>query len=97
MPRKVCIVGSGSLASNPRLLKEAEALHGAGYDVTAVACDYTDALRSADDAIVRSVPWTVRRVPRPRLGRYTSRAATIAARMLGRMGIDPPVAIAAEA
>src|SRR6516162_4870578 len=44
MPRKVCIVSSGNLASNPRLLKEADALHEAGYAVTAVVCDYTVSL-----------------------------------------------------
>ena len=65
MPRRICIVGSGSLSSNPRLLKEADALQAAGYDVTAVACDYTDALRSADDEIAANEPWHVKRVSRP--------------------------------
>ena len=97
MARKVCIVGSGSLASNPRLLKEADALHAAGYSVTAVCCDYTDALRAADDEIVRSVPWQVRRVQRPRLERYTTRIARQAAQGLGRCGVSVPVALAAEA
>jgi hypothetical protein len=97
MARKVCIVGSGSLASNPRLLKEADALHAAGYAVTAVCCDYTEALRAADDEIARSVPWQVRRVQRPRLERYTTRIARQAARVLGRCGVSVPVALAAEA
>ena len=97
MVRKVCIIGSGSLASNPRLLKEADALQEAGYEVTVVYCDYTDALRAADDEIVRSVPWQVRRVQRPRLERYTTRLARQAARMLGRCGVSVPVALAAEA
>ena len=51
MPRKVCIVSTGNLASNPRVLKEADALHEAGYRVTAVVCDYTASLRSFDDDI----------------------------------------------
>jgi len=50
MRRTVCIVSPGNLASNPRVLKEADALQGAGYDVTAVVCDYNEALRQADDA-----------------------------------------------
>ena len=97
MPRKVCIVGSGSLSSNPRLLKEADALHEAGYEVVAVACDYTDALRAADDEIVATVPWRVRRVPRPTLGRYTGRLALQAARVLEFLHAEPPLALAAEA
>jgi glycosyltransferase involved in cell wall biosynthesis len=97
MVRKVCIVGSGSLASNPRLLKEADALHEAGYEVTAVCCDYTDALRAADDEIVRSVPWQVRRVPRPALGRYTTPMARAVARLIEKLRLPVPVALAAEA
>lgn len=97
MARKVCIVGSGSLASNPRLLKEADALHAAGYAVTAVCCDYTEALRVADDQIVRSVPWQVRRVQRPRLERYTTRLARQAVRALRRCGAGVPLSLAAEA
>lgn len=97
MPRSVCIVGSGSLASNPRLLKEAAALHEAGYEVTAVCCDYTDDLRTADDEIARSVPWQVQRVQRPGLERYTTRLARQASRALGRLGATVPVSLAAEA
>ena len=59
MRRTVCIVSPGNLASNPRVLKEADALHGAGYDVTAVVCDYNAALRQADDDIEAAAPWTV--------------------------------------
>jgi hypothetical protein len=40
----ICIVSPGNLASNPRLLKEVDALHEAGYGVTVVACDYTERL-----------------------------------------------------
>lgn len=97
MPRSVCIVGSGSMASNPRLLKEAGALHEAGYDVTTVSCDYTDALRATDDGIERAVPWRVRRVSRPPLARYTTRAARIAARAAEAGRVDIPLCLAAEA
>src|SRR5471032_1364888 len=97
MLRRVCIVGSGSLSSNPRLLKEADALQAAGYDVTAVACDYTDALRSADDEIAANVPWRVKRVSRPALGRYTSKMAWQLARLLNGMNMALPVALATEA
>ncbi|MSP74802.1 MAG: glycosyltransferase [Rhodospirillaceae bacterium] len=97
MTKMVCIVSPGNLASNPRLVKEADALHGAGYDVTAVACDYSEELRSTDDEIAARVPWTVVRVPRP-LG---ERAVTLAARRLARMvaatGAAVPAGLAARA
>ena len=51
MPRAVCIVSPGNLASNPRVVKEAHALHEAGYGVTTVTCDYSEALRDEDDVI----------------------------------------------
>jgi len=60
----ICIVSPGNLASNPRLLKEADALHEAGYGVTTVVCDYTESLRAFDDEIAASVAWKVIRVPR---------------------------------
>ena len=97
MARRVCIVGSGSLSSNPRLLKEADTLQAAGYEVTAVACDYTDSLRAADDEIAASVPWRVKRVSRRMLGRYTSKMARELARVLGGINAPLPVMLAAEA
>jgi glycosyltransferase involved in cell wall biosynthesis len=97
MPPRVCIVGSGSLSSNPRVLKEADALTAAGYDVTTVSCDYTDALRAADDAIAATVPWRVVRVRRPALGRYSSKAARQLVRLLGIFGWSAPLVLAAEA
>ena len=97
MPRKVCIVSPGNLASNPRVLKEAEALHDAGYAVTAVVSDYTAALRSFDDAIVAKVPWTVVRVPRPSWERYLRVASKISARGLSSVGLGVPVWLGANA
>jgi glycosyltransferase involved in cell wall biosynthesis len=97
MPRKVCIVSSGNLASNPRLLKEADALHEAGYGVTAVVCDYTAALRDFDDDIAAKVPWTVVRVPRPSWERYLHVAAKLGARVLAGAGLGVPLSLAANA
>src|SRR5215468_10853332 len=94
MPRKVCIVSSGNLASNPRLLKEADALHEAGYAVTAVVCDYTEALRGFDDEIAAGVPWKVVRVPRPTGERPIGLLAGGVARLAGT---HMPVALAARA
>lgn len=95
MPRSVCIVSPGNLASNPRVVKEADALHGAGYDVTAIACDYSEALRSEDDAIAASRPWKVVRVKRSPQEGITARAATMLAKSLLSMGLSVPANVAA--
>jgi len=97
MPRKVCIVSSGNLASNPRLLKEADALHEAGYAVTAVVCDYTAALRDFDDDIAAKVPWTVVRVARPSWEPYLHATSRLGARILSSAGLGVPGSLAANA
>ena len=35
-PRRVCLVSGGHPSSNPRLVKEADALAAAGYELTVV-------------------------------------------------------------
>lgn len=95
MPRSVCIVSPGNLASNPRVVKEADALHGAGYDVAAVVCDYSEALRSEDDVIAASTPWKVVRVKRSPQEGVTARAATMLAKALLSMGLPVPASVAA--
>jgi glycosyltransferase involved in cell wall biosynthesis len=97
MPRKVCIVSPGNLASNPRVMKEADALHEAGYAVTAVVCDYTAYLRKFDDDIAAKVPWTVVRVARPAWERYLHEASKLGARALSGAGLGVPVPLAANA
>lgn len=93
----VCIVSPGNLASNPRVLKEADALHEAGYAVTAVVCDYTEALRPFDDEIAARVPWKVVRVARPAGERQVGQAARSLARVAMGLGLHAPVALAASA
>ena len=95
MRRAVCIVSPGNLASNPRVLKEADALHVAGYDVTAIVCDYNEVLRQADDEIEAVVPWKVIRVPRSRGEGIRARAVAQLARMLSTLGIPIPFKVAA--
>lgn len=95
MSRAVCIVSPGNLASNPRVLKEADALHGAGYEVTAVVCNYSDALRGEDDAIAASVPWKVVRVNRAVEEGIAARAATVLAKILLSTGMPVPASVAA--
>jgi glycosyltransferase involved in cell wall biosynthesis len=93
----VCIVSPGNLASNPRVLKEGDALHEAGYAVTAVVCDYTEALRPFDDEIAARVPWQVLRVARPSGERQVGRAARGLARLAMGLGMPAPVSLAAAA
>jgi glycosyltransferase involved in cell wall biosynthesis len=93
----VCIVSPGNLASNPRVLKEADALHEAGYAVTAVVCDYSQALRPFDDEIAARVPWQVVRVARPTGEREVSRAARGLAKLATGLRVPVPVSLAATA
>jgi glycosyltransferase involved in cell wall biosynthesis len=94
VPRRVCIVSPGNLASNPRVLKEAGALHEAGYDVTTVVCDYSEALREFDREISAGVPWRVVRVRRSNGERYANAAARLLAKLTDRR---VPVSVAARA
>jgi len=97
MSRRVCIVTPGNLAANPRVLKEADALHGAGYAVTAVVSDYSTALRAFDDDIAEDAPWKVVRARRSPCERYVGAAARTAANLIDGVGARVPVPIAARA
>jgi hypothetical protein len=90
-------VSPGNLASNPRVLKEADALHEAGHAVTAVVCDYTEALRPFDDEIAARVPWKVVRVTRPAGERQVGRAARGLAKVATGLGLPVPIGLAASA
>jgi len=61
-PPTVCLVTSGNLASNPRLVKEATALLGAGYRVSVVAADIIRSLSDFDAAIIGDLGCDVARV-----------------------------------
>jgi glycosyltransferase involved in cell wall biosynthesis len=97
MSRSVCIVSPGNLAANPRILKEADALHEAGYAVTAVVSDYSTGLRGFDAEIVAQVPWKVVRAQRSSAERYISAAARLAARVTDELGRQSSPFIAARA
>src|SRR5438876_3810902 len=97
MPRRVCIVSPGNLASNPRVLKEADALHEAGYGVTAVVCNYTDSLKSFDDDIAARVPWAVVRISRLAWEPYLQRISSLIARALLKAAPGVPLSIAVSA
>jgi glycosyltransferase involved in cell wall biosynthesis len=66
--KRICLVSPGHLASNPRLVKEADALQEAGFAVTVVAGDVTAAVRPLDATILARAAWPVVKVglgPRP--------------------------------
>jgi glycosyltransferase involved in cell wall biosynthesis len=97
MSTAICIVSPGNLASNPRVLKEADALHEAGYAVTAVVCDYSEALRAYDDEIAAQVSWKAIRVSRPAGEGQVRRIAGAMAKLVVAAGGRVPVGLAARA
>jgi hypothetical protein len=94
---RICLVTPGNLAANPRIVKEADALQEAGYDVTAVVSDYSAALRPFDEAIVAEAKWRVVRAPHAPSDRYVSAAARVASRIIDGLGMALPPTVAAYA
>ncbi|HUL73832.1 MAG TPA: hypothetical protein VLT86_12060 [Vicinamibacterales bacterium] len=58
MVPRICLVTTGQPASNPRLVKEADALAGAGYDVHVVAAYSADWATAADRELLATRPWS---------------------------------------
>jgi glycosyltransferase involved in cell wall biosynthesis len=58
MNKRICLISPGHLASNPRLVKEANALHAAGFQVRVVAGDNMAAIRPLDKTILLQAPWS---------------------------------------
>lgn len=56
---RICLVTSSQPSKNPRLVKEADALNEAGYEVQVVACKYVEWASEAD-AIFADRDWTIR-------------------------------------
>ena len=56
-PRRICLVSPSHVASNPRLVKEADALHAAGYEVHVVAGWYYPPLDKYDLEIYERATW----------------------------------------
>jgi glycosyltransferase involved in cell wall biosynthesis len=60
--KRICLVTPGHLASDPRLVKEADALHEAGFLVRVVAGDATPEVRPLDTTVISQAPWRTTRV-----------------------------------
>lgn len=58
----VCIVTPGQIGSNPRVVKEADALHDAGYRVTVIATQVLDRVEPRDQSLMRRIGWTLQRI-----------------------------------
>ncbi|MEI9805555.1 MAG: glycosyltransferase [Pseudolabrys sp.] len=53
----IAILSPGSLGSNPRVVKEAQALHEAGYRVTVISTRTLSAVDSRDDSVLAKAGW----------------------------------------
>ncbi|MEP6937509.1 MAG: polysaccharide deacetylase family protein [Chthoniobacterales bacterium] len=54
---RICLVTSEHLFMNPRLVKEADALHAAGYNVNVVSCQWQEWQRREDKRLVEMRGW----------------------------------------
>jgi glycosyltransferase involved in cell wall biosynthesis len=71
----ICLVSSAHISDNPRLVKEADALVGAGYEVTVVAVDVNTRLRELDKTILSGSKWKFVPVTRGLSVVYVARTA----------------------
>ncbi|HEY4062597.1 MAG TPA: hypothetical protein VGM30_11880 [Puia sp.] len=60
--RKVCIVTNRHLSYNPRVLKEADALYAAGYEVSVVTINGNGSLWVFDQELMRTRKWKLQTV-----------------------------------
>jgi Glycosyl transferase 4-like domain len=95
---RVCLVGPGHVASNPRLVKEADALHAAGFQVRVVSGDYMAAIRPLDRAVFARSGWRARTVGQGTLpGRLLRALRRRTCRWLVERGVTSVgIAVAAE-
>lgn len=93
MNLRVCIVTPGSLGSNPRVVKEADALAARGHAVTVVAMRTLAAVDDRDDAVLQGRTWRATRVDlRSRLRRWPFRLVQLIAARLHKVLAMPAIA-----
>ena len=51
------LITTGQPSTNPRIVKEADALHAAGYDVTVLYCFFINWAYEKDKLLLSKVPW----------------------------------------
>jgi glycosyltransferase involved in cell wall biosynthesis len=82
--KKVCLVTPAHLSYNPRLLKEADALHEAGYRVRVVTTQRVAALAAWDQSLMTNRSWcleTLNACPDNLVGRLTWLRAALRQRL----------------
>jgi glycosyltransferase involved in cell wall biosynthesis len=94
--KRICLVSSGHIGSNPRLVKEADALHEAGARVHVIALDITrvEHVQQRDRAIIESAPWSCDRVSAG--GTLARKSRSLAGRIgkaLYRLGLRQPAVL----
>ena len=57
MSKKIVLITTGQPSCNPRIVKEADALHTAGYDVTLVYCFFINWASETDNILLDKVSW----------------------------------------
>ena len=83
--RRVCIVTPTHLGSTPRVVKEADALHESGLEVTVIAVRTLDSVEARDQAILERARWRVRRIDlRSAWRRLPARIVQATAQTFGR-------------
>src|SRR5262245_54572539 len=103
MSARVCVVTAGHLSTCPRMLKAADALHGAGYTVRVVSANHTPWAQAADRDVMRSRAWRWTVVDYARETAATARIATgarfkAAGALATGVGVDRvPMSVAARA
>src|SRR3989442_11634678 len=56
--KKICLVSDGQPSTNPRLVKEADALFEAGYDLTVIFCQgWADWATESDKRLLAKTKW----------------------------------------
>jgi len=55
--KKVVLITTGQPSTNPRIVKEADALHAAGYYVTVLYCFFINWAYEKDISLLKKVPW----------------------------------------
>jgi glycosyltransferase involved in cell wall biosynthesis len=83
---RVCIVTPGQIGSNPRVVKEADALHETGHEVRVIATRILDLVEPRDQSLMRRIPWGLQRIDlRSPLGWRRRRAGQLLARCAYRV------------
>jgi glycosyltransferase involved in cell wall biosynthesis len=78
---RICIVTPGQVGANPRVVKEADALHAAGHTVTVIATRMVEHVEPRDQAVMRRRSWRVHRIDlRSALGWKLLRVGQLGAR-----------------